>query len=110
MTDTEPLIVATDPNAPKVWDLGEDGTDYVVENTSDPATAERALLAYAVANYDDETRDGILARIPQATFTPGIFWWKAEAHVDGAELVDVTKEFPPALFHGVRIDLGWSEL
>lgn len=107
---TEPLIVASDPNAPEAIELGEDGADYVVTNTLDPAVAERAIRALA-HTYDPETRSEVLDRLsqPSTTFTPGTFWWAAENHIDGAELRDVTKELPPAPFHGVLVTLDWLD-
>lgn len=108
MTD-EALIVASDPNAPQVYDIGEDG-DYLVTNTQDPAVAERVLRAY-VDRYDAATRHDVLHRLdgPGTTYTAGTYWWRDESRVEGAELVDIAKELPPAPFRGILITMDWLD-
>lgn len=105
LTEALSLVVASDPNAPVVVELGEDGEQYVVENTQDPAVAERALIAHASQQYDVETYREIAESLKTATYKPVTFWWRDYCNVDGAELVTIDTELPPTLRRGVVITL-----
>ena len=107
MSDTA-LIIASDPNAPKAIELGEDG-DYIVENTLDPTVAERIIREYAEQNNDMDTQAEVLPRLTHATYRPGTWWWREHSMADGAELVDIAKDLPPAPFRGVLVTMDWTE-